>query len=66
MPNLKTKGSRTQLNEQTHKHRVQQLEEELEGMFLEYEYMNDSIKTQWYPSSITTIDKILWNCLTND
>ena len=66
MPNLKTKGSRIQLDEQTHKRQVQQLEEELEGMFLEYEYMNNPIKTRQYPSLITTINKILWNCLTND
>ena len=66
MPNLKTKRSGIQLDEQTHKRRVQQLEEELEGMFLEYEYMNNPIKTWQYPSSINTIDKIFWNCLTND
>ena len=46
MPNLKTKKSWIQLDEQTHKCLVQQLEEELEGMFLEYEYMNNPIKTQ--------------------
>ena len=66
MPNLKTKGSQIQLGKQTHECRVRQLEEELEGMFLEYEYMNNPIKTQQYPSSINTIDKILWNCLAND
>ena len=66
MPNLKTKGSWIQLDGQTHKRQVRQLEEELEGMFLEYEYINNPIKTQRYPSSINTIDKILWNCLTND
>ena len=66
MPNLKTKRSQIQLDEQTHKHRVWQLEEELEGMFLEYEYMNNLIKTWQYPSSINTIDEIFWNCLAND
>ena len=66
MPNLKAKGSRIRLNKQTHKCQVRQLEEELEGMFLEYKYMNNPIKTHQYPSSITTIDEILWNCLTNN
>ena len=66
MPNLKTKRSRIQLDKQTHERWVWQLEEELEGMFLEYRYMNNPIKTWWYPSSITTINEILWNCLTND
>ena len=45
MPNLKTKGSWIQLDEQTHKCRVQQLEEKLEGIVLEYKYMNNPIKT---------------------
>ena len=51
MPNLKTKGSQIQLDEQTHKHWVQQLEEELEGMFLEYKYMKklDNIPHQSTP-----------------
>ena len=58
MPNLKAKGSRIQLNERTHKHQIRQLEEELEGMILEYEYMDNPIKT-CQPLSIITIDKIL-------
>ena len=65
MPNLKVKGSRIRLNERTHEHRVRQLEKELEGMFLEYKYMNNPIKAH-RPLSIITIDKILWNCLTDD
>ena len=65
MPNLKAKGSRIQLNERTHKCRVRQLEEELEGMILEYEYMDNPIKA-CRPLSIITIDEILWNCLTNN
>ena len=65
MPNLKAKGSRIQLNERTHEHQVQQLEEELEGMILEYEYIDNPIKAH-RPLSIITINKILWNCLTNN
>ena len=66
MPNLKTERFQIQLDKQTHEHRVQQLEEELEGMFLGYEYINNPIKTWQYPSSINTIDEILWNCLANN
>ena len=65
MPNLKTKGSRIWLNERTHEHQVRQLEEELEGMILEYKYMDNPIKAR-QPLSIITIDKILWNCLINN
>ena len=65
LPNLKAKGSRIRLNERTHEHRVRQLEEELEGMILEYKYMDDPIKAH-RPLSIITIDEILWNCLTNN
>ena len=65
MPNLKAKGSRIQLNERTHEHRVQQLEEELEGMILEYEYIDNPIKA-CQPLSIITINEILWNCLTDN
>ena len=36
MPNLKAKGSRIWLNKRTPERQVQQLEEELEGMILEY------------------------------
>ena len=65
IPNLKVKGSRIRLNERTHERRVRQLEEELEGMILEYEYMDNPIKAR-RPLSIITIDKILWNCLTDN
>ena len=65
MPNLKARGSRIRLNKRTHELWIQQLEEELEGMFLEYKYMDNPIKAH-RPFSIITIDKILWNCLTND
>ena len=65
MPNLKAKGSRICLNERTHKHWVRQLEEELEGMILEYEYMDNPIKA-CRPLLIITIDEILWNCLTDN
>ena len=65
MPNLKAKRSRIWLNERTHEHRVRQLEEEFEGMILEYEYMDNPIKACW-PLSIITIDEILWNCLTDN
>ena len=65
MPNLKAKGSRIRLNERTHKHWVWQLEEELEGMILEYEYMDNPIKA-CQPLSTITINEILWNCLTDN
>ena len=65
MPNLKAKGSRIQLNERTHECRTRQLEEELKGMILEYKYMDNLIKAR-QPHLIITIDKILWNCLTNN
>ena len=58
MPNLKAKGSRIRLNERTHERWVQQLEEELEGMILEYKYMDNPIKAR-RPLSIITIDEIL-------
>ena len=65
MPNLKAKGSKIQLNKRTHERQTQQLEEELKGMILEYKYMDNLIKAR-QPRSIITIDKILWNCLTNN
>ena len=64
MPNLKAKGSRIRLNKRTHECWVRQLEEELEGMILEYEYMDNPIKAR-QPLSIITIDEILWNCPNN-
>ena len=44
-PNLRTKTSRIQLDDKEVKQNISSLEEELEGMFAEYRYMNKPIKT---------------------
>ena len=43
-PNLWTKTSRIQLDDKEVKQTISSLEEELEGMFTEYEYMDKPIK----------------------
>ena len=45
-PNLQTKTSRIQLDDKEVKQTISSLEEELEGTFAEYEYMDKPIKTR--------------------
>ena len=45
MPNLKFKKPMIQLDDKKVKSETLALEEEIEGMFLEYEYMDRPIKT---------------------
>ena len=45
MPNLKIKKSMIQLDDKKVKSETLALEEEIEGMLLEYEYMDRPIKT---------------------
>ena len=46
MPNLKTKISRNRLDDNEVKQKMLMLEEELDGMFLKYYYMDHPIKTR--------------------
>ena len=45
MPNLKFKKSRIRLDDKKVKFKTLALEEEIEGMFLKYKYMDRPIKT---------------------
>ena len=45
-PNLQTKTSIIRLDNKEVKQTISSLEEELEGMFAEYEYMDKPIKTR--------------------
>ena len=66
IPNLKTKTSRIRLDDKTLETQIRRLEEELEDMFIEYDYMDCPIKARLHAPSITTIDEILWICLTDN
>ena len=63
MSNLYDKFDLVRLDDKQLEWGIQYLEMKIKGIFQEYNFMDNPIKTKGKTSITLTIDKILWSCL---